>query len=160
LKKQKQKQKQKQNKKYFCLYKYKYKYKYKMMTWDDLKNLNLKPYREPEIENEYLLFKKNNKMSDHILNNVLQINKNDDENKKLYLTINKYPYHVENNVIHFIIWDLQLDGRDLKKNKLKYKKFANKLFNPKYFDIIIRINNVEHQSIREIKHCHLFIKLK
>jgi len=134
-----------------------------MMTWDDLKNLNLIPYREPEIENEYTLFKQKTSMSEHIFNNVLHINQNNQNNQnnqKLFLTINKYPYHVESNVIHFIIWDLEPDERDLKKNKNKYRKFASKLFNLKYFDIIIRINKIEHQSIREIKHCHLFIKQK
>lgn len=126
----------------------------KMMTWDQLMDINVKPYRKPIIEEEYKLFRKNKINTDYIINELLI-----DKNKDLHLTVNKYPYYIEENVLHLIIWDLNSDKNN-KKNISRYKKFVKKFFNLKNFDIIMRINKNEHQSIPEIKHCHLFLRFK
>ena len=72
----------------------------------------------------------------------------------IHITINKFPYDIDKSISHWIIWDLQ------NYNMITYRKMIYKIFNPKYYDIIFRINKKEHRSIPEIKHCHLFVKLK
>jgi len=123
-----------------------------MISWNNLKNINYKLYRKPEIENKYKLFQKrilktHNSIYEYILNNVIC-------NKKIHIMLNKFPYHIEKNVTHWIIWN---KGN---YNKNIYKKIIFKIFNPKYYDIIFRINKLEDRSIPEIGHCHIFIKLK
>jgi len=123
-----------------------------MINWNDLNNTELLLYRKPEIEIKYLEFKqeilkKDNNICEYILDNILK-------NKMISMNINKFPYDVNRNVIHWIIWNKR------KHNIKKYRKMVYKLFNPKYYDIIFRINKLEHQSIPEINHCHLFIKNK
>lgn len=123
-----------------------------MILWEELKNKNLQLYRKPKIEQKYKLFRKNimikyNNFYEYIIKEILQ-------NRKIYITINKFPYDLDNSISHWIIWDLQ------NCNMITYKKMVYKIFNPKYYDIIFRINKKEYRSIPEIRHCHLFIKLK
>ena len=125
------------------------------MTWEELKDINIVPHRKPEIEKEYLIFRNKNKNNnDYIKTNIFI-----DKNNELYLTTNKFPYDMEDNIIHLIIWDSKPLDND-KRNKNRYRKFISKFFNIKNFDIILRINKKEHQSIPEFKHCHLFLKIK
>jgi hypothetical protein len=123
-----------------------------MLLWNDLKNKNIKLYRKPEIQKRYDIFtkkiiKKHNNYYEYIIKEILQ-------NRKIHITLNKFPYYLDKSISHWIIWDL------VDCNMITYKKMVNKIFNPKYYDIIYRINKKEHQSIPEIKHCHLFIKMK
>lgn len=123
-----------------------------MLLWDDLKSKNIRLYRKPEIEKRYHLFtkkiiKKYNNYYEYVIKEILQ-------NRKIHITLNKFPYYLDKSISHWIIWDL------IDCNMITYKKMVNKIFNPKYYDIIYRINKKEHQSIPEIKHCHLFIKMK
>jgi len=124
------------------------------MTWDELKDINIKPHRKPEIEEEYKKFIKNKQMNNYIITNVIK-----DKNKELFLTTNKFPYDLEDNVLHLIIWDLNFHDNE-NKNKIRYKSFIKNFFKLKKFDIIYRVNKKEHQSIPEIKHCHIFLKVK
>ncbi len=127
-----------------------------MILWNDLGNTDIILYRAPAIYNEYKLFlSKTNSIKDHIINKVIGNKKED-----LYLTINKYPYDTEEHVLHLIIWDLSNNNYNNDEQKLKYQLFAEKFFNPNYFDMIVRINKVEHRSIPDLKHCHLFLRLK
>lgn len=127
-----------------------------MILWNDLGNTDTVLYRAPAIHNEYISFlSKTNSIKDHIINKVIGNKKGD-----LYLTINKYPYDTEEDVIHLIIWDLSNNNYNNDEQKLKYQLFAEKFFNPNYFDMIVRINKVEHRSIPDLKHCHLFLRLK
>jgi tRNA G10 N-methylase Trm11 len=125
-----------------------------MMTWNELKDINIKPHRKPELEKEYLIFRNNNKNCDYIKSSIFT-----DKTKELYLTTNKFPYDLEDNILHLIIWDFKPFDNE-KKNKTRYRNFIKKFFNPKNFDIILRVNKPEHQSIPEFKHCHLFLKIK
>ena len=120
-----------------------------MMTWDELMDDDIIPRRKPEVMDKYLLFMKNNSLADNIITNVIK-----DKTKDLHLTLNDYPYDVEDDVTHYIIWDLK-DG-----NLERYRTFAETNFNPDIYDIIVKINKLKYQSIPEIKHCHLFIRLK
>lgn len=120
-----------------------------MMTWSELMDDDIIPRRKSEVMDKYLLFMKNNSLADNIMTNVIK-----DKTKDLHLTLNDYPYDVEDDVTHYIIWDLNEGRLD------RYKQFAETIFNPDIYDMIIRINKVQYQSIHEINHCHLFIRNK
>lgn len=127
-----------------------------MMSWNELMNDDIIPYRKSIIENKYQLFKNETKsLADNIINNVIT-----DKTKDLHLTFNDYPYDVEDNIKHYIIWDINLKSFEIKEQLDRYHKFAESNFNPAIYDIIIRINKVKYQSIPEIKHCHLFVRSK
>ena len=127
-----------------------------MLIWNVLKNDDIIPYRTPDIENKYQLFKnKINSLADNIMINVIN-----DKTKDLHLTPNNYPYDIEDDVTHYIIWDLNSEPLEMHSQLDRYYKFAEDNFNPDIYDIIIKINKVKYQSIPEIKHCHLFIRNK
>lgn len=127
-----------------------------MMTWDELMDDDIIPRRKPDIENKYQLFKnKINSLAANIMINVIK-----DKTKDLHLTPNDYPYDVEDDVTHYIIWDLNSEPLDMQSQLDKYRKYAENNFNPDIYDIIVKINKVKYQSIPEIKHCHLFTRLK
>lgn len=126
-----------------------------MMTWDELMDDDIIPHRKPEVMDRYQLFMKNNSLADNIMTNVIK-----DKTKDLHLTPNDYPYDVENDVTHYIIWDLNSEPLDMQSQLDKYRIFAEANFNPDIYDIIVKINKLKYQSIPEIKHCHLFIRLK
>lgn len=126
-----------------------------MMTWDELMDDDIIPRRKREVMDKYLLFMKNNSLADNIMTNVIK-----DKTKDLHLTPNDYPYDVENDVTHYIIWDLNSEPLDMQSQLDKYRIFAEANFNPDIYDMIVKINKVKYQSIPEIKHCHLFTRLK
>jgi len=126
-----------------------------MLTWDELKDDDIIPYRTPLIENKYQIFKDNNSLIDIIRNNLIK-----DKSKDLHLTINNYPYDVEDDVSHYIIWDLNEEPLEIDSQLSRYRKFAESNFNPDIYDMIIKINKIGYQSIPEIKHSHLFIRKK
>lgn len=126
-----------------------------MMTWDELMDDDIIPRRKPEVMNKYQLFMKNNSLTDNIMTNVIK-----DKTKDLHLTFNDYPYDIENDVSHYIIWDLKKEQLERKEQLDRYREFAESNFNSDIYDIIVKINKIQYQSIPEIKHCHLFTRLK
>ena len=97
---------------------------------------------------KFLLKKNNINISDYISNKYLK-------NKKYYLVKNTFPYHLEKNILHLVLWinDFKItDIKQLIKKELekKYKKVYEFLFfeNPKHL-----------RSINDIKHFHIFVKL-
>ena len=61
------------------------------------------------------------------------------------ITINNYPYNVEKNIIHNIIW--------CNKNKDEIKNILDCLYNEYVF-----FNNIqENKSIKDIEHYHIFV---
>lgn len=126
-----------------------------MMTWEELMDDDIIPRRKPEILDKYLLFMKHNSLTYNIMTNIIK-----DKTKDLHLTPNDYPYDVEDDVTHYIIWDLNSEPLDMQSQLDKYRKYAENNFNPDIYDIIVKINKVKYQSIPEIKHCHLFTRLK
>lgn len=134
-----------------------------MIKWDDLDNTNNRLYRKPAIEAKYLKFIEKIKnshyktISNYVKNEVLnrcpfRFKSNNDKNH-IYITINDYPYHIEKNVSHWIIWDM--NGF----NKKKYMRILKKIFDSRFFEIKLRINKIKDRSILDICHTHLFIKL-
>jgi len=123
-----------------------------MIYWNQLNNIDY-CYRTLNTQKKYDIFKikiinKYGSIYKYILLKIL-INKK----KDLHLTINKFPYDIEKNVMHFIIWDLK--DNDI----MKYKKFAKKYFNSKYYELKFKINKEKYKSIPEINHCHLFVRI-
>lgn len=97
---------------------------------------------------KFLLKKNNINISDYISNKYLK-------NKKYYLVKNTFPYHLEKNILHLVLWinDFKItDIKQLIKKELekKYKKEYEFLFfeNPKHL-----------RSINDIKHFQVFVKL-
>ncbi len=129
-----------------------------MIKWEDLDNTNNRLYRKPTIEAKYIKFVEKIKkshyknMSNYVKNEVLNRCPFNDKNQ-IYITINDYPYHTEKNVSHWIIWDL--NGF----NKKKYMRILKKIFNPRFFEIKLRINKIRDRSILDICHTHLFVRL-
>jgi len=125
------------------------------MTWEELMDDDIIPRRKPEILDKYLLFMKHNSLNDNIMTNVIK-----DKTKDLHLTPNDYPYDVEDDVTQYIIWELSSEPLDMQSQLDKYRKYAENNFNPDIYDMIVKINKVKYQSIPELKHCHLFTRLK
>lgn len=130
-----------------------------MIKWEDLDNTNNRLYRKPAIEAKYLKFVEKIKtshyknMSNYVKTEVFNRCPFNDNKNQIYITINDYPYHTEKNVSHWIIWDL--NGF----NKKKYMRILKKLFNPRFFEIKLRINKIRDRSILDICHTHLFVRL-
>jgi len=123
-----------------------------MILWGNLANTDERLYRKPKLHSGYLahrkaIIQKYGSVHLYIKEKVIK-------NRNIHLTFNRFPYDIEKNVSHWIIWDLRDSSLE------KYKRMVYKLFNPKYYDFIFRINKEKDRSILEIKHCHLFIKCK
>jgi len=134
-----------------------------MIKWNDLDNTNNRLYRRPVIETKYLNFVKKIKKSHNNISNYVKekvLNRcpfkymNKEKKNEIYITLNDYPYYTENNVSHWIIWDIK------KHRPKKYIKILSKIFNPKIFDIKLRLNRIKDRSILDLCHTHLFIKIK
>ena len=123
-----------------------------MILWNFLENVDNFLYRKPKLHLGYL--KHTKKIIQKYGSVHLYIKEKIIKNRKIHLSLNRFPYDIEKNVSHWIIWDLEDSSLD------KYKKLVYKIFNPKYYDFIFRINKEEDRSILEIKHCHLFVKCK
>jgi hypothetical protein len=67
------------------------------------------------------------------------------------LVLNKYPYNFEKNIKHYVLFSIE----PLTKNESK--RILSKLIKNKEF--IVFINDTKSQSIKNLWHCHVFIKL-
>ena len=158
------------------------------ITWSFLKKYHLNPPtimlpREIDIQKKYDNFKKiiknnnNNNIKNYILTNFFKNNEN------IIFIKNNFPYDVESNIYHYVLWFNsnycylnKLNNLD-KLNKNNYEK--NILENIKYFFDTKKINDTtidnyifsnyefiffenikENKSINSIKHIHVFFKLK
>lgn len=97
---------------------------------------------------KFLLKKNNINLSDYISNKYLK-------NKKYNLVKNAFPYNLEKNILHLVLWINDLNITNIKQIikkelEIKYKKEHEFLFfeNPKHL-----------RSINDIKHFHIFVKL-
>lgn len=127
-----------------------------MLSWESLKDDDYIPYRTVEIDNEYSLYKEKTKSLDsNIINNVLK-----NKSEELHLTLNKFPYDLEEGITHYVIWDLKEDKINIETQLERYHNFVKSKFDLTIYDSIIKINKPQYQSIPEIKHCQLFIRDK
>ena len=131
-----------------------------MLTWEYLSQYNInnspkkKLLRNKYTENLYVkhiadLDKNNIKLDEFIKN--LHFKNND---KKYVIYPNPFPYDVEDNIDHFILWinpSLDINIMQVEINYYINSFFPNK--NKIYFE-----NINENKSIPEIKYYHVFVK--
>ena len=65
---------------------------------------------------------------------------------KYYLNLNDFPYNVEENIEHWLLWW----NNNLDIDEIIIKKFGNKV-------ITYWVNFPENNSISDIKHAHIFV---
>lgn len=133
-----------------------------MISWDLLKEYEKNPpkssktYRTKKVNEEYNIHKyklkqQNITLSQHIIKTVF----NNNSNKIIKLESNPFPYFIEDNVKHYLLWLNPL----VKNTNINLLDHIPPIFN-KYKDdrIAIISNTKDARSIPEIDHIHIFIK--
>jgi len=121
------------------------------ISWKDLKQFHFNPPnilipRKEKVQKKYDTHKKKIGMliDKYILNTILH-------NLKYKITINLFPYDLEKNISHYILWispNHKLSKNEVEsiiKNYFVHKKF------------ICYKNKIEARSIKTIVHYHIFI---
>ena len=98
--------------------------------------------RKKEILDSYLKFNSTPENKNNFISNVHQ---NLLQNK-YYLHLNDFPYNVEDNIEHWLLWW----NNNLDIDEIIIKKFDNKV-------ITYWVNFPENNSISDIKHAHIFV---
>ena len=98
--------------------------------------------RKENIQKSYELYKSNNLLKNFKMNIKKNITK-----YGYIITENDFPYNLNNNVKHYIIWT----NYDI----FKIKKILNKRF----INYIFFRNLIENKSIKDIEHYHIFIEI-
>jgi hypothetical protein len=138
------------------------------MNWSNLKraidsNDWSKMRRSPVMERKYKDFK--SKIHESCEGNIKEyILKEKIRGEKigsslLCLTENDFPYDLHQEISHWIIWDLLLDPHPNESYKM-YSNYANEKFDPLVFETLLWINPIEKQTVPDIPHCHVFVRVK
>lgn len=143
------------------------------LSWNYLKKYHINPPtiifpREDDVSEKYKIFKKklNNKnlsTKDYIQNNYFKKNEN------FIFIKNNFPYALESNILHFVLWFhtkftnnlSNIFPNDLNKQEVLIKKCIKESF--KEFDnyeYIFFENNLNCRSILDIRHVQVFMKNK
>lgn len=112
---------------------------------------NNKILRKNDIQELYNKERKNNINYDkYILEKYL-------DNKLYNLIPNKYPYHLKNNIKHYVLWLHPM----LKQKHINDKKFIYKLLKAqiKNNEFYFYMNPQKYKSIKSIPHYQVFIKI-
>ena len=129
-------------------------------NWDFIKQFHknspsIQINRSKEIENKYLehkllLIKNKISIHDYIIKKYFE----DDCEYKF--VNNEFPYHVENNIEHKLLWF------NPNINYLIDEKYINTLLNKLLFDKnYIYFENIDsNKSIKSIRHIHVFVNKK
>ena len=123
------------------------------MDWKTLKTFDFskKIYRKLEVQkkyenemNKYINYEK------YILNTYL--------NNKLYnLQPNKYPYDLQPNIKHCVLWLNPIINKDILYKK-KFIEGILKSYIPNK-EFIFYMNNQKNKSIKQVPHYQVFIKM-
>ena len=126
-----------------------------MITWDNLKQYHLNPphnrlSRSVDINQNYESYKRTHTNTTQII-----IDRNFKNNDKTFsIELNNFPYDVEDNIEHFVLWINPNKEHEIVNNTEIYKyiesHFENKVI---YFE-----NNINNRSIN-LRHFHIFYKL-
>lgn len=126
-------------------------------SWIFLKQFHKNPpyqniLRKPEIEKEYLLHKKKLKEKNVNIENYL-VEKLFKNNIKYVITCNEFPYNLEKNIDHKLLWI------NPKYNDLFDDNFINNIIELRMKGkLYIYFENIDSKkSIKSIKHFHIFI---
>lgn len=135
------------------------------MNWEYLKQFNYNPptinlLRQKTVQDNYNNHKininvKNINIEDYIINKYFK-----DPNSKYYFTLNTFPYNLEDNIKHYIIWlnPIYYNDKQINFNNIKHIDFIKSIINVPYDDFIFFENNIQHRSVLGIRHIHVFIK--
>lgn len=124
------------------------------MEWSTLINFDHKKNKISRKDNIQALYdsEKNKKKNydKYILNMYL-------DNKLYNLQPNKYPYDLDKNIKHYVLWLHPM----LKSKHINDKKFIHKLLKTKIRNnqFYFYMNSQQHKSIKSIPHYQVFIKL-
>jgi len=153
----------------------------KKINWDYLVSNHRNPSQEPTtrtqfIENKYIIFKfllKNRfKMTniEYIRKTIINSEKN--KLNRFILTDNAFSYNLEDGIRHLLLWvnPSHKDNKILYQNQVNlnkcdwlYNHIYNKLsqkYSLKKYEYVYFENHKNNRSIPEIKHIHIFVKLK
>lgn len=127
------------------------------MDWKTLKNYNFKEKlnRRPEIQKKYeyekyIIKKKGLNYDKYLLKKYLH-------NKLYNLQPNKFPYYLEKNIQHYVLWL----NPALKSKFIHNQKFIKSILKEYISDkeFIYYMNSYENKSIKSIPHYQVFIKI-
>ena len=80
---------------------------------------------------------------------------NHPEEEVAKITLNKYPYHFEKDVRHYVLW--KLNGKITKTDVVKGIREVRKIFD--IMDWTYWVNPLYRKSIPGIEHAHVIVKL-
>jgi len=121
------------------------------ITWKYLKQFhfitpNIPLPRKEKVQKKYDIHKKKIGVSidNYILDTILH-------NLRYKITINRFPYDIEKNISHHILWI----SPNYKLVKIEIESIITNYFGYKKF--ICFKNKIETRSIKTIEHYHIFI---
>ena len=124
------------------------------MNWENLKknNLSTKLNRKPEIQKAYDNDKKkyNGDYNKHLLNIYL-------DNRLYNLQLNKFPYDLEKNIIHCVLWLNPIIQESFIHNRKFIYTILKKYIPDKPF--LFHMNLSQNRSVKSIPHYQVFIKM-
>ena len=125
-----------------------------LINWEELKQIiKYKEYFKFKrslfnsnryLVHKFLLKKENIKLHNYITNKYLK-------NKKYSLVKNDFPYNLEKNILHLVLWIN--DGEIIDIEEVIKKELKNN------YEFLYFENPVNLRSVLEIKHLQVFIKL-
>lgn len=70
----------------------------------------------------------------------------------MYFTVNKFPYDLEDDVTHFILWNTK------QRSKVDCLNYLKRYIDNNFWEICLRENKKEHRSVPDIMHYHVFVR--
>lgn len=133
-----------------------------LLRWDDLKKYHLNPPyhpipRHPEVQRLYDLYNLYNLKA----NLKFLIKNNNIGNDSYIITYNNFPYYLEPDITHLVIWILPpSEGGEISYNTstFSFKDLEDILHQNNIKEYIYFINYPENKSIKDIEHIHLFLR--
>lgn len=124
-----------------------------MHAWHTLEDTSITLTRMQHTEDRYRAHRANvlatyPSMSQYIREKVM------DNTTGLYFTDNKFPYHLESGVSHFILWNPRNTALPACQRHVHYH------FSPTLFDVCLRQNLPHQRSVPDIPHYHVFIRVR
>ena len=122
-----------------------------VVVWEELKKydmtiVNKNLGRKANVEREYLALPKEARA--RCISNI----KRQLEKCLILLRENEYPYDVDDNIKHYVLW--MSGDKDLESSK----KYVASLLGKTQSDIVMFTNDTSAKSILEINHHHVFVK--
>jgi hypothetical protein len=123
-----------------------------VIVWDELKKYDMTTVsknlgRKTSVEHEYISLPK--EIKSQCISNI----KKQLEKCLILLRENEYPYDVDDNVKHYVLW--MLENKDLESSK----NYVSELLNKVKSDIVMFTNDTSAKSVLEINHHHVFVRM-